>query len=98
MSFMKVELLLSSCGSAPTVRQPCKRDGAKLVLVSVTKLMKLGFSLSEPEGYREGHFKSGRKDSQSRNGGSLRESSSRCKGRKENAMEGRQNVQSEMLD
>lgn len=38
MPFMKAELLFSSCGSAPTVRKTCKRNGAKLMLINVTKL------------------------------------------------------------
>lgn len=38
MPFMKVELLFSSCGSVPSVRQTFKRNGAKLMLINVTKL------------------------------------------------------------
>lgn len=53
--------------------------------MNFTKLMKLGSLLSVPEGYREQHIAPGKKEKQSRNGGSLRESSSIKKERKENS-------------
>lgn len=54
--------------------------------MNFTKLMKLGFLLSLPEGYREQCIASGKEKKRSRNEGSSRESSSIKKARKENSI------------